>query len=1007
MTEQQKLIAFGTIGRRTKPGDKTIISTAIRQRLGPETPFNTEFLPSNNLNCYLFPVNSKFYHGGADLFDNLIVMPLGKNTNNNMYSAGSIKPNILAVDSITDNISTLAAPIQPTWYGDPFIAKKYAADDLNAVQPLKDKCSTRIDIPEFNSPVSSCILAYKTTRPILFLEIQNQYNVAYLIQEILRLEDYEIEQIKSNIRNSGVEKVDIENITRESLVKNTLAFHNITVKDISKIKIKQSDNPADITDIRLVIDGKPFKYDRDSKRKHDVPFVAAMCKILGKNNLDIVGYSNDNVFSTKHKSGNDPHFHLEFCICNGLKAGLVRDYENIVDAQYNNLSIAPAIVKKYITNLKRYKVVNIFDYSGNLYEHAVWALLHSEYTLNPENSDLLKKQISVAAFLHNFRYMQRCVYNIDSLEYIRCDLYYNFNSNTLPSKHLVRALLEINNDDEILKTMYLINILLDILPLFMYSSITEQNKAYYLNQKIVELLPCYTNVDINNQAQNIQIIRNQILHIVNSIIITRNSTYPAINYMKNTTDQPNVNDRYNIVSTNIPYITNVSKEYPGPTWNIPLNIAEVARFSDITLFNTEKAPLIGGNDYISVINTVIERCILNQYSKDRQKIIWKIDLILDNVENTANPKVSIGRKENKINIYQTLDEDDNTELYLAHFSLIKLYEPYVDRMILRLNYQINTNSRIIKYDTEDYFTRIISVLETLKPIIQIIFEEYSSKNYPNLIANPPRFNHNSMNHLRQMWYTAVVLCNSPILMERYNDEDIFLLLLTSYCKSFGRVDETSKITPLTINTSELLDIFNYKEWQRVTYPVQETTPGFVVLNSLCIYHQILKIVVLKFNFQNANIYSKLHYLTVDALREIDQVNDWEWLAPMFLVNLGHYFDHCRPTTGFSQLDQLDVENTDKPKAEWMKTFLTRFFSNHPWEVIKEKFYGIIFDAIDNSGYAKQATKYEQDYNKVFPRRCKAKYLKYGNSITNRFIELSNDFHQAWDIICDYNKLQIK
>ena len=332
------------------------------------------------------------------------------------------------------------------------------------------------------------------------------------------------------------------------------------------------------------------------------------------------------------------------------------------------------------------------------------------------------------------------------------------------------------------------------------------------------------------------------------------------------------------------------------------------------------------------------------------------------------------------------------------------------------------------------FERVWYILNIrLKPILGAIFETYSMTQYPALKTYPARYNHNSLNHLRSVWYTAVFLANSGFTND-LNNMDIFLLLLGSVFKSIGRTDESNAGPSARVyNMKDVLRPFQAhgnlpnQRWPALSPECGRdfstwTMPGTVVI-SMTIAYQVLCSISHQFPLQQSK-YSETIVFTSGIIANDEMLAHYDNCQEMkdvvdsvSIMCMGHYLDHCRPTTRFSQLDTISnqvvpnnpfqgdtVEVTDfnKPLGQpWLKFLLERYdFKNDGWNSFKKFWFDKQIYVLERTGFQRIGKDnaiigadppIEVDWG----QRCNT---LFDPTPTERIVALANSFDRAWDAI---------
>lgn len=1044
-----RLRNVGTFGRRSFVGDPTIFDISNKRNYGsfniydlPKTLNYTNILPKEGLNIVNIPENIKLYHGSAGLAKSLILMPLGKVYFDTLKKDGPTSEEIyLANVDINEFLSQFGIPI-PAWFSDPHVASTYSCQSSIPVLGNDNCCEPKRTIVGFEEDVAPCVLAFNTTREITMIIIEDSYNIEYIKKEFLNLTDNEVNMIQKKISIF----TDIK-LNRQILINYLANFIGFNYEDIMNWALIRTRCEGELFESykHYKIDTRELvKYNRKSDRSWDIPLTVALCFIFNKNNLILDGYANNNTYTKSM----DNYFHLEFTFCNAA-SGLERDYENPIDWQYNsNVIRTPVKVKNYISEIKKYKVLNYKNYSGNLYENAIWTLLMTEHIINNNPilfeewivkkpvsivNDSYKIIISLVSFLYNFRQTQSCIpKKIFGMELFYCDLDEKFISNIIPPYRLIFELLGFNAINYLGHSCACVKIFLDIYDVYI-------NPTIHIKDKLSFFVDKYCNA---NMMYNLEISHSDLINIhyilctvIISSLYSRSSTFPTINYLSN--NNLNADGSVNLTSVYFPYLSNVSKEYPGTTeysnentlnYFINLQSNIVTNYDNnilIQIWNKKNNKIHTDFVYSQTVEKVFfYRCLGYYDHTNCVNIITFYRDINNQLQNTPNPLLQIGNMVEKLKVDIPSDGAGflvNQQLY--EIILSENYAFYMFNTTMRLNLQLNEGSSIRSIGTNESF-RLINVLESLKPILGIVFEELSVKNYPNLISNPPRFNHNSLNNLRQMWFTALFLRNST-LISRYSTEDLFFILLTSFFKSIGRVNEAGKIT--SFDLLGLFSIFDYPGLLKNIAPEKTSKISSVNLNTMSIFNQVLIVVLQKFSSVRSNLISNLLYCVSEYPQlKLKKILDKKLYDLCILLNVGHYFDHCRPTTSFSQLDTEGDYNASNPNSygpdkewvenvphgqdlsrdaplgkDWLKDFLNEYKTTKDWISYKKLLYDKITNVMISSGFEINENRVEVDIKYGWSNRCRNEFK---NILSSRFVELSENFDLAWNTICDYDEL---
>jgi hypothetical protein len=351
------------------------------------------------------------------------------------------------------------------------------------------------------------------------------------------------------------------------------------------------------------------------------------------------------------------------------------------------------------------------------------------------------------------------------------------------------------------------------------------------------------------------------------------------------------------------------------------------------------------------------------------------------------------------------------------------YAPYVTKIVHNIMTLCPNVTVIDPPNTRGNNKRqnIIYILKLLKPFFNIIFEEFSVKRYPTETGYPtdtlPRKNHNGLNHLRSVYFTAYVLETSNFI-ENYNidNNELFLILLSSYFVSIARFDENDTHLPnINFTPNE------YYQWHGIA--LNNASHYFYQHNFECTHLRYLSTLILgdvfqiirqkiiqlqtinvpaKFNIDNALHLSALSfdfmYQGAAADPNRDRIIDFT-----SIITVGHYFDHSRPTTGYAQLDTTRSGNpqVNNPRGPaWLYNFIVKFYPAAPnnWQTRKSFYYSRIYQTLQESGFRNRALR--DTIPMGTENGIRTNYVPYQQNIFNtdvtyNFDAMSIDFHLAW------------
>lgn len=940
--------------------------------------------------------------------------------------------------------------------------------------PFQHCCKDK-NIAGLDFSVKSCVMVYKTKTPVKLILMDDPYNAFKLRKKIINLSHEDIIKIANFIKIARPNNYNYPKTTND-LIYYMDAFYGGDINSLIFDEVKESQIPLKRFNLYNKDGSHLTHFNRNSKYEWDIPFSVIICYIINKLSLKYAGYGSPSMATSQHTNPENKRneFHMEIVLCNPVEY-LTRDYDNPIDWQHNpKKNNYPSVLTNYINTIKNYAVINYKEYAGNLYENAIWALLYVEYIIYPnkdaiydEWQDLLKNIyvdatesdasiISTIAFLHNFRYTQQCNYN--NKEFASCDINDTIESNRgmIVGTDLLNTLSPNVTDKRKLNV-------------FLY---TYLNSTSYLNTFFHKV--SMNNDDMNeedneednegdNEGDFIKLIINIIniasielliyeyeppnlkrflnelvftlLSVTISIFFTRISTNPDIKPLHN----PDINKENNTVSINIPYFTNVSRFYPGNSiyYNNKHYIMKKLYnymilfvnddFVDRTLteqIKTNQHQALKTDVYgiilyklltLTNVTTLLPITIDREIAQFRN-LLTKISENEARVEDHVLNLYNNNNKDNYAQIISNEEIETQFENKFVHvnwdiFTAIK-YEDYMKRIVLRLKYQLSNHEDLETIVFTDIHDRVSQILEILKPILRIIIEEYSINQYPNVKVYPPRYNHNSLNHLRSVYFCAIVLLNTSFISHNnLSNTDIFLILLCSMFKSIGRVNETSGNNGVNYDPSKYISIFPDQKVPDVSaayslynYPIAP----FTAISSV-IQYQVLHEIHKSFNLTKSQYYDTIVYSLVITPSETDGLvetygtnkNLNKLIDISGMLAIGHYLDHCRPTTGYGQLDtkdELNIYNGEKGTGQiWVREFLNRWKSPdfQSWLMFKEFIFNKQKDIFERSGFKPNVNKQSISIKKSWSKRC---INEFDRNPTQRIIELYKNFSSAWNVI---------
>ena len=359
----------------------------------------------------------------------------------------------------------------------------------------------------------------------------------------------------------------------------------------------------------------------------------------------------------------------------------------------------------------------------------------------------------------------------------------------------------------------------------------------------------------------------------------------------------------------------------------------------------------------------------------------------------------------KIDLPDSINIFLKTEIGNIAFELsqaLVFYSPLFQKVNLEMNkylYEIPDLETLSGSNQE----QLLVTLNITKTIYSILCNNYGMVGYPLLISNPPRFNHNILNWLRSLWFVNKFLLESSVIANNsLNNKDIILIQLGTFLISSGRINESDQKITLPYNI--IKRIFD------IDVPITGGEDIYINVNllrliSACIAKDILLYIDgTKGYLSQSSKYYK--YLILSLIVPIENPNftnfpeDFQEFSK--IISIGHYLDHCRPTTGYSQLDTKveGLTNKDDPKGvKWLEEILSKYKLTRTWSETKTKYLQYQREILERSGF--NIYQYDLDKNSeteyTDQYRCKRLWDR-SNPVSQKFIDLSTNFEDAWSTI---------
>jgi hypothetical protein len=759
-------------------------------------------------------------------------------------------------------------------------------------------------------------------------------------------------------------------------------------------------------------------------------------------------------------------FHDEMILFDSERV-LDRDYNNPVDWQHNpKWDLVPLRVKDYIETIKKDVIINYKEYAGNIYECAVWCALYMEAILiNPKyltyhskagDPNIIKQKydklrngvteygispqlLSSISFLHNFGLRNKCELP-NEYDVSLCDISIvsNIRSSYVPETVLEQLGIMTPED------RFLLYVLLD--GFLEFNKIIDQqyNKS---DERILNII-----IGKNSLIYDINITDDIIvkIYIVGLLVtmcsrFTRSSILPGLQGLPPGGKPPAGGNpqQPNIYSHHL-HLGNISKLYPGTTEFIDKQ-QDILDYVINTMTNVvqKKDKLMSDikqirNDVLDTVKSIyVYEDIYNKFTK-------LIPLTPEETKyvNLANSEMKSIRKQidNLIKTDSKAASDLSINFMVNQEKIVnenrangkpRGYSGYAIEILLGLQ-----QSKLIHYTILGIITiknnpdppptiigsiqdRVWSAFNVARPILAIIFKTFSSQPYPVYRDHEiPRLNHNGVNHLRQCFFTGLLMINTNVV-EKYklNNADLILFLIVGYCMNLGRVNERGAIDNETedmpiLPDGWLSDLFpGQKQFGKsfIDYNVNQVPRYFA--NTNIMLYQILRAVQYYVDLENnATLYPYILSLSSSRIKDLygyygamgEHID--KWINLVGLLHVGHYLDHCRPTTGYSQLNTKG-DGGNAQGLYFVKQFLMNNIvgSDKPgnWDDIKLIFFEFQIRVIaSTNGY-----KLPENWKDILATEIKHNKNEHCSELWKRtpvdhnmFLMTSKDFELLWNRI---------
>lgn len=720
---------------------------------------------------------------------------------------------------------------------------------------------------------------------------------------------------------------------------------------------------------------------RYSTRESDLPLADLYCIILNMLHIKMGGFANNNIWNEGwHINPRYPGHHYEVIFCNVL-SDLRRNYNDDRDWQHTGAGRKQDLnVTQFLNRLSKCKIINFNTYSAsNFKELSIWTLFVYENIVKGFNPPFWGSATALLAHyvddytISKGKYTSQgigknSIWDLKKFNQLTSKYpYFVVISNKLISSlspHV--ALLKIAIYTYLNCRYHLHTLVCDLFNGVYVSGGIPTDKYKHIIS-IVETISLYTIIFYNKKEHDL----NWYADISITLFLVTIASYIAKQESKQFLNQNKINILWtnstdttqplNIFSKNYNYITNVSSIYVAQDPRNHINNKSYLEQDNIQLFGTYFSDLI--KNYQGNIIEVVD----SSFMKLQPHTLFYTDKL-----NTFK------------RIYPSIDID----------TFHNEFQPYIATLSMIIS-SFGTGSRGPVTITDDFkesisvgidtrYTNVEYVLNLLKPIIHTIFDEYSNKQYPGQNTRVPRINHNGLNHTRQMFFTAYILINTDfIARNNLTNTDIFWLLLASFCVGIGRYNESKVINQMTITLDK-------SKWYQIFSGHKRLHPHTLIIsnlqvNSLCIFSSILNALEGKFTESKSAIITSetiLHLSTIGPHNTKPENKEYEDF--FHLITIGHYLDHCRSTTAYSQLDS--------DMSPWVIEFLRKYNPGSNDVAIKEKYYTKMYEILELTGYIKNTSNPVIPYSTKDNRRCEKYFYGVNEDIMLKYI---NDFDSLY------------
>ena len=915
-------------------------------------------------------------------------------------------------------------------YGNPTCAYYAIPKIADLYTVAKGALGKKAPVPENVNDLCKhkCVSVYKTNYDLIFLYMNHPYNLFTIMLYMQGYKEYIIKEPAYEIfknkwkTTEGWDFSEDEDVSDQFVSDKISTFFGwVLAYDIHSrhAPVFKTDEPfelnpdfmqifrrrsgKDIYDDYNTSDGTRLDYANDylflglpvanrySTRESDLPLADFFCIILDIMGAKMDGFGNNKIINQgyfeTYKDVDRHHFEVIFC---SVLKDLRRDYDDHRDWQHTGNGNRPnPIVKNFLYRLNKCKIVNFNTYSAsNFKELSIWTLLVYENIIKGFIPSVWGSATALLAHyvddytISEGKYMSQGIGGNSIWDLKKFNqLTSNYPYFVLLSNKLLSSVLNSQSEIPLLKVAIYTYLScrhdLHILVCDAFNGVyrtripvdKDKHIKFILNSISLYILLFFNKKEYAPQTYA-DIFYNLVLVTIASYIAKQEHkeflNQNGINILHTTSTNTSLS--LNISSKNYNYITNVSSTYVAQDQRTHIN---------------NKEYLV--QDTIQSLSYFFYELILNQGPNIKEAV--------DSTWESMHPyKSYYTSKLNKFKTFIPAIDDSFKDVYAPYIeSLSMIIASFGNNRRHKIVITDNFKESIILLENENLiYTRVEYVLNLLKPIVHTIFDEYSNKQYPGENSKVPRMNHNGLNHTRQMYFTAYILQNTNFIeRNNLNNSEIFWLLLASFCVGIGRYNESKHVMNIKLDRSTWNKVFSGGETAVILHD-HDLSISNLQVNSLCIFGSIVNVVKKIFDFNIImNKSTKTNLINANTILHLSTIGPHNTKSKDYedffnLINIGHYLDHCRRTTAYSQLDSS--------RSPWVMEFLRKYNEGMDDIQIKEYYYNKMYQILELTGYVRDKSIPDIPYSETDDRRC-SKYFTSVNE--NKMLEYINDFDSLY------------